>query len=37
VPPGTALFAWFLFGETFSVPALVGMAITVLGVYLARK
>jgi drug/metabolite transporter (DMT)-like permease len=37
VPPCTALFAWFLFRETFSVPALLGMSLTVLGVYLARK
>lgn len=37
VPPCTTLFAWFLFGETFSGPALVGMGIAVLGVYLARR
>ena len=37
VPPCTAVFAWLLFGETFSAVALVGMGITVAGVYLARK
>jgi drug/metabolite transporter (DMT)-like permease len=37
VPPCTALFAWALFGDTFSGLALVGMALTVGGVYLARK
>ena len=37
VPPSTALFAWVLFGETFSGFALFGMALTVWGVYLARK
>ncbi len=37
VPPSTALFAWLLFGDTFSGVALVGMALTVWGVYLARK
>lgn len=37
VPPSTALFAWALFGETLSVTGLLGMAITVWGVYLARK
>lgn len=37
VPPCTTLFAWLLFGETFSGPALVGMAIAVIGVYLARR
>jgi drug/metabolite transporter (DMT)-like permease len=37
VPPSTALFAWLLFGDTFSGVALVGMALTVGGVYLARK
>ena len=37
VPPSTALFAWALFGETLSGVALVGMALTVWGVYLARQ
>jgi len=37
VPPCTTLVAWLLFGEVFSGLALVGMAITVWGVYLARK
>jgi drug/metabolite transporter (DMT)-like permease len=37
VPPCTALFAWMLFGDTFSGIALFGMALTVGGVYLARK
>lgn len=37
VPPCTAVFAWLLFGETFSGLALLGMALTVAGVYLARK
>lgn len=37
VPPTTALMAWGLFGETLTGLALVGMALTVLGVWLARK
>ncbi len=37
VPPCTVLFAWMLFGDTFSGIALPGMALTVWGVYLARK
>ena len=37
VPPCTAVFAWLLFGETFTGLALVGMVLTVWGVYLARK
>jgi drug/metabolite transporter (DMT)-like permease len=37
VPPTTALFAWLLFGETFTGAALLGMAFAVAGVYLARK
>jgi drug/metabolite transporter (DMT)-like permease len=37
VPPCTALVAWLLFDEAFSGLALVGMALTVWGVYLARK
>ncbi|MBK6321342.1 DMT family transporter [Candidatus Aalborgicola defluviihabitans] len=37
VPPCTVLFAWMLFGDTFSGIAIPGMALTVWGVYLARK
>ena len=37
VPPCTALFARVLFGDSFSGVALVGMALAVWGVYLARK
>jgi drug/metabolite transporter (DMT)-like permease len=37
VPPCTAVFAWLLFGETFAGIALLGMVLTVWGVYLARK
>ena len=37
VPPCTALVAWALFGEAFTGLALIGMALTVWGVYLARK
>lgn len=37
VPPCTALVAWLLFGEVFTGLALAGMALTVWGVYLARK
>lgn len=37
VPPCTALFAWLLFGDTFSGLALVGMGLAVWGVYLARQ
>jgi drug/metabolite transporter (DMT)-like permease len=29
--------AWLLFGETFGALALAGMALTVFGVFLARK
>ena len=36
VPPCTALFAWLLFGDTFTGVALVGMVVAVWGVYLAR-
>ena len=32
-----AVFAWLLFGETFTGLALLGMVLTVWGVYLARK
>jgi drug/metabolite transporter (DMT)-like permease len=37
VPPGTALLAWLLFDERLAGMALVGMALAVWGVYLARK
>lgn len=37
VPPCTALVAWQLFGEDFTGLALLGMALTVWGVYLARR
>lgn len=37
VPPSTALFAWALFGETLTGLALLGMVLTVAGVWLARK
>lgn len=37
VPPCTALFAWLLFGNTFSAFALVGLGLAVWGVYLARQ
>lgn len=36
VPPVTALIAWPLFGETLNAVALLGMALTALGVGLAR-
>jgi drug/metabolite transporter (DMT)-like permease len=37
VPPSTALIAWALFGETFTGLGLLGMGLTVWGVYWARK
>lgn len=37
VPPSTALIAWALFGETLAGLALIGMALTVWGVYLSRR
>jgi drug/metabolite transporter (DMT)-like permease len=37
VPASTVLIAWLLFGETLSVVAVVGMVLTIAGVYLARK
>ena len=37
VPPCTALVAWWLFDEAFTGLQLIGMAVTVWGVYLARK
>lgn len=36
-PPTTALLAWFLFDETLAGIALLGMAVAVTGVWLARK
>ncbi|MDD3353022.1 DMT family transporter [Zoogloea sp.] len=36
-PPTTALIAWVAFGETLTGMALVGMGLTVFGVWLARK
>lgn len=37
VPPCTALIAWLLFDERLAGMALIGMALAVWGVYLARK
>lgn len=37
VPPVTALFAFFLFGETLGALALVGMALTVVGVAMVTR
>ncbi|GAB6051343.1 DMT family transporter [Magnetospira thiophila] len=37
VPPVTALLAWALFGEALGPVALIGMAVTALGVALALK
>lgn len=37
VPPCTALFAWMLFGDTFSGLALAGLGLAVWGVYLSRQ
>ncbi len=36
VPPVTALVAWPVFGETFGLPALAGMVVTVVGVALVN-
>ena len=36
-PPTTALIAWAMFGETLTGLALAGMALAVLGVWLARR
>ena len=36
VPAVTALMAWAIFGETLTGLSLIGMAIAVLGVWLAR-
>ena len=32
VPPCTAVMAWLLFGEIFTLPMMLGMALTVVGV-----
>ena len=37
VPPCTAVMAWMLFGETLGMPALVGMALTAIGVALVVR
>jgi drug/metabolite transporter (DMT)-like permease len=37
VPASTVVIAWLLFGETLSVIAIIGMVLTIAGVYLARK
>ncbi|HEX5125459.1 MAG TPA: DMT family transporter, partial [Rhodocyclaceae bacterium] len=36
-PAVTALMAWALFGETMQMPAIAGLAIAALGVWLARR
>jgi drug/metabolite transporter (DMT)-like permease len=37
VPPTTAVMAWALFGETYSVAAAAGMALAMLAVWLVTK
>lgn len=37
VPPVTAIEAWILFGETLSLPSVVAILVTVIGVYLVIK
>jgi drug/metabolite transporter (DMT)-like permease len=37
VPASTVVIAWLLFDETLSVVAIIGMVLTIAGVYLARK
>jgi drug/metabolite transporter (DMT)-like permease len=37
VPASTSIIAWLMFGETLTGIALIGMAIAIAGVYLARK
>jgi drug/metabolite transporter (DMT)-like permease len=37
VPPTTALIAWPLFGETYSLAAAGGMALAMLAVWLVMK
>jgi drug/metabolite transporter (DMT)-like permease len=36
-PPTTALMGWLMFGETFSLVALSGLAVAVAGVWLANR
>ncbi len=37
VPPVTALLAWFIFGETFGLTAILGMVLAAVGVALANR
>jgi drug/metabolite transporter (DMT)-like permease len=37
VPPCTALLAWWLFGESFTQGMLIGMGLTVLGVFMVVR
>ena len=37
VPGVTALMAWFVFGETFSLPGLGGLLMSAMGVYLVVR
>lgn len=37
VPPVTALLAWIIFGETFGITAILGMALAAAGVALANR
>jgi len=37
VPPATAIEAWLLFDETFGLQALIGVGVTVAGVYLVLR
>ena len=37
VPPCTALMAWALFGEAFTLPMMLGMALTVAGVAIVTR
>ena len=37
VPPCTAVMAWVIFGELLTVPMLVGMLLTALGVVLVVR
>jgi drug/metabolite transporter (DMT)-like permease len=37
VPPLTALFAWWLFGETLGTLAMAGMGLAALGVALVQR
>ena len=36
VPPATAIFAWFLFGEHMGPVEIAGMAMTAIGVFLVN-